>query len=183
MAGARIGFVPQSGRVGRALPTTVREFVSLGFTASDVPRGERAERLAWALARTGLVGLERRAFSSLSGGQSQRTLLARALVRRPSVLALDEPTEALDVAAEQDFVGTLEELHRADPELTMLVVTHELELAARAATHLALFHDGGVVAGPRDRVLETAVAGAESSVAARLLLAARPAQPRAGGRP
>jgi ABC-type Mn2+/Zn2+ transport system ATPase subunit len=180
MAGARVGFVPQTGRIGSALPTTVREIVSLGFAASDVPRRERAARLAWALGRTGLVGLERRAFDSLSGGQTQRTLLARALVRRPSVLALDEPTEALDASAEQDFVGTLEELHRGDPELTMLVVTHELELAARAATHLGLFHDGTVLAGPRDRVLEAASAGGEAGLGASLMAAARPRHPHAG---
>jgi zinc transport system ATP-binding protein len=181
MAGARIGFVPQSERVGTALPTTVREFVSLGFAASDVPRAERGERLAWALGRTGLAGLERREFTALSGGQRQRTLLARALVRRPNLLVLDEPTEALDASAEAEFLATLEELHRIDPRLTMLVVTHELELAAREATHLALFHDGTVLAGPRDRILETAAAGGEAGLAAQLLAAARHHPPRVRG--
>lgn len=183
VAGARIGFVPQTERVGSALPTTVREFVSLGFAASDVPRRERAAQLAWTLERTGLAGLERRDFASLSGGQKQRTLLARALVRRPSLLVLDEPTEALDASAEQEFLTTLEELHRADPELTMLVVTHELELAAREASHLALFHDETVLAGPRAQVLEAAAEGGESGVAARLLQAARHHHPRGPGDP
>jgi len=181
MAGARIGFVPQSERVGSALPTTVREFVSLGFAASDVPRTQRAERLAFALGRTGLTGLARRDFTALSGGQRQRTLLARALVRRPSLLVLDEPTEALDEGSEQEFLATLDELHRADPKLTMLVVTHELELAAREATHLALFHDGTVLAGPRARVLEEASRGGESAVSARLLTAARHHAPTVRG--
>jgi len=183
-AGARVGFVPQGDRVGSALPTTVREFVSLGFVASDVPRGERPERLAWALARSGLAGLERRDFAALSGGQRQRTLLARALVRRPSLLVLDEPTEALDESAEQEFLATLEELHRGDPQLTLLVVTHELGLAAREATHLALFHDGTMLAGPRVRVLEAAAGGGAAGVAARLAAAAHQHAPRprdAGG--
>jgi ABC-type Mn2+/Zn2+ transport system ATPase subunit len=155
--GAHIGFVPQTERIGSALPTTVREFVSLGFAASEIPRAERGERLAWALARTGLAALSESDFASLSGGQQQRTLLARALVRRPGLLILDEPTEALDVASEEEFLATLEELHR-DHGLTLLVVTHRLELAARHATHLALFHEGTVLSGPRDEVLARAEA-------------------------
>jgi len=95
-------------------------------------------------------------------------------VRHPRVLALDEPTEGLDASAEHELVETLEALHRADPELTLLAVTHQLELAARAATHLALFHAGAVVAGPRDRVLASATAGDTAGLAARLLQAARP---------
>ena len=178
--GSRIGFVPQTERIGTALPTTVREFVSLGFAASDVPRGERRAQLAWSLARTGLDGLERHDFGSLSGGQQQRTLLARALVRRPSLLVLDEPTEALDASAAEELLTTLEDLHRADPALTLLVVTHQLELATARATHLALFHEGHVLAGPRALVLEAARSGGESSVAARLLRAARHHHPHVG---
>ena len=179
--GARVGFVPQTERIGSALPTTVREFVSLGFAASDVPRGERRARLAWALARTGLTGLARRDFAALSGGQQQRTLLARALVRRPQLLALDEPTEALDAASEQEFLATLDELQQADPSLTLVIVTHELDLAAERASHLALFHEGRVLAGPRDAVLATAHEGGEAGVAARLFQAARHHPPREGG--
>lgn len=169
---ARFGFVPQTERIGGTLPTTVREFVALGFAASDVPRAERAARLAWSLERTGLTGLARHDFRALSGGQQQRALLARALVRQPSMLVLDEPTEALDAAAEESLLATLDELRREDPELTLLVVTHRLELAAKQATHLALFHDGRVLAGPRDAVLETAREGGAASLAARLRAAA-----------
>jgi ABC-type Mn2+/Zn2+ transport system ATPase subunit len=179
--GSRIGFVPQTERIGTALPTTVREFVSLGFAASEVPRAERRAQLAWSLERTGLAGLERRAFGSLSGGQQQRTLLARALVRRPSLLVLDEPTEALDANAAEELLTTLEALHQADPALTLLVVTHQLELAAEHATHLALFHEGRVLAGPRAVVLEAARAGGESSVAAKLRQAAHQHRQRGQG--
>jgi len=91
---------------------------------------------------------------------------------------LDEPTEALDESAEQEFLATLEELHRGDPQRTLLVVTHELGLAAREATHLALFYDGTVLAGPRARVLEAAAGRGEAGVAARLTAAAREHAPR-----
>ena len=181
MAGTRIGFVPQGDPIGAALPTTVREFVSLGFVASDVPRRERPEQLAWSLERTGLPGLERHDFRALSGGQRQRALLARALVRRPRLLMLDEPTEALDANAEQEFLETLEGLRRGDPELTMLIVTHALDLAAREATHLALFDAGTVIAGPRAAMLEAAAEGGDASVAARLLRATGPHHPHGHG--
>lgn len=153
--GRGIGFVPQTERIGSALPTTVREFVSLGFAASAVPRPERSGRLAWALARTGLTDLARSDYAALSGGQQRRTLLARALVRRPTLLVLDEPTEGLDVASEGAFLAALDELHR-EQGMTLVVVTHRLALAAEHATHLAIFHDGRVLAGPRDEVLRRA---------------------------
>jgi ABC-type Mn2+/Zn2+ transport system ATPase subunit len=145
------GFVPQRSRTNPTLPTTVREFVALG--AVGLPRSAREETsLAWALSRVGLADLVDRDLRALSGGQRQRALVARALVRRPRLLVLDEPTEGLDVASEEAFLATIEELHRAE-QLTVLFVTHKLRIAARYATHVALFSGGRVRAGARDAVL------------------------------
>ena len=149
---ARVGVVPQRGAFRGTLPTTVREFVSLGFVGSRVTRAQRPEALAWALERTGLAGLERRAFGSLSGGQRQRALVARALVRRPQVLILDEPTEGLDLPTQDALLATLTAL-QAEHALTLVVVTHRLDIAERHASHVALFSHGRVTAGPRERVL------------------------------
>jgi ABC-type Mn2+/Zn2+ transport system ATPase subunit len=150
----RIGFVPQHGEFNTTLPTTVREFVSLGFVGARLPRAERAGRLTWALAQVGLEELRDAGFDSLSGGQRQRALVARALVRRPRFLILDEPTEGLDVTSEEAFLRTLVGLNRGDG-LTLLFVTHKLELAVRHATHVALFHRGHVHAGTREAVLRS----------------------------
>ncbi len=145
------GFVPQRSRTNPTLPTTVREFVGLG--AVGLPRAARdPDSLAWALERVGLAGLAGRDLRALSGGQRQRALVARALVRRPRLLVLDEPTAGLDVASAEAFLETIDELHRTE-RLTLLFVTHELHTAARFATHVALFSDGRVRAGPRDAVL------------------------------
>jgi ABC-type Mn2+/Zn2+ transport system ATPase subunit len=149
---AHVGYVPQRCDWNPALPTTVREFVSLGHVGAHTPRAERPERLRWALERVGLGGRERLDYRALSGGQRQRALVARALVRRPRLLVLDEPTEELDVVSEASLLDTLEELVRSEGT-ALLFVTHELELAARRASHVALFSGGRVSAGRREQVL------------------------------
>jgi ABC-type Mn2+/Zn2+ transport system ATPase subunit len=148
----RIGFVPQRCDINPTLPTTVREFVLLGLVGIDTDRREAAARLGWALEKVGLGGLQGKDYWSLSGGQRQRGLVARALVRRPSILILDEPTNGLDVAAEDAVLRFLAELNREEQQ-TLLFVTHNLAIAARYATHIALFHAGEVVSGPRQEVL------------------------------
>lgn len=146
----RIGFVPQRCDLNPSLPTTVREFVSLGLVG--LSRAGAAERLAWALERCNLGGLARRSYWALSGGQKQRALLARALIRRPKLFVVDEPTTGLDPSSQDLLMRSLDDLNRED-RLTILFVTHDLPLAAKHATHVALFVEGRVEAGPADEVL------------------------------
>jgi ABC-type Mn2+/Zn2+ transport system ATPase subunit len=148
----RIGFVPQRCDINPTLPTTVREFVLLGLVGIRTDRNDEALRLEWALDKVGLARLEGKDYWSLSGGQRQRALVARALVRRPSVLILDEPTNGLDLSAEEAVLRLLADLNREGHQ-TLLFVTHNLAIAARYATHIALFHGGEVVSGPRPQVL------------------------------
>ena len=148
----QLGLVPQRCDISPALPTTVREFVSLGTVGTRQSRDALQEDLAWALERAGLAGLTDRDYWSLSGGQRQRALVARALVRRPHLLLLDEASEGLDVGAEEAFLQTLSELHEQN-ETTLVFVTHRLEVAAHHATHIALVDRGRVRSGPRDEVL------------------------------
>ncbi|MCX8072954.1 MAG: ABC transporter ATP-binding protein [Candidatus Binatia bacterium] len=147
-----VGFVPQRCDLNQSLPTTVREFVVLGLVGLNVRRQERARRLAWALETIGLQGLEQKSYWALSGGQRQRCLIARALVRKPRLLILDEPTTGLDPRAEHALFETLRRLHQQE-ERTIVVVTHDLGLALRYATHVALLHNGRVEAGPVEAVL------------------------------
>lgn len=152
MGSRRIGFVPQRCDLNATLPTTVREFVSLGLVGQRVKCVERHQRIVEALTSVGLADRIDADYWSLSGGQRQRALLARAMVRRPAVLVLDEPASGLDLTSEDALMHALAELnHHAG--LTMLFVTHNVELAARYATHIALVSNGQVTAGTTRNVL------------------------------
>ncbi len=156
--GRRIGFVPQRCEMKRTLPMTVGDFVLLGLVGMKLSPREEAEVLAWALDTVGLSERAREDYWSLSGGQRQRALVARALVRRPRLLILDEPTTGLDIAAEEALLELLSRLHREE-SITLILVTHDISFAARLATHAALFHGGGVIAGRAGDVLTASVLG------------------------
>lgn len=158
MDACRIGFVPQRCELNPTLPTTVREFVLLGLVGLRVGRRERRARLDHALRRVGLSERIDSDYWALSGGQRQRALLARALVRRPGVLLLDEPTAGLDLSGRYALMQELRSLNESDG-ITLLLVTHDVRLAAEHATHLALVHDGGVRAGPREQILRPEILG------------------------
>ena len=128
-------------------PTTVGEQVSLGLVGLPLDAADRAAAVARALDAVGLGGSERRDLWSLSGGQRQRVLLARALVRDPSLLVLDEPEAGLDLAAERRLLDVLRETHGSHG-VTLLHVSHDLESVRRYASHVALFADGAVRSGP-----------------------------------
>lgn len=149
---ATVGFVPQHCAWSGTVPTTVREFVELGLVGVGSSKRERARRLGEVLATVGLEAVAAADFGALSGGQRQRAMIARALIRQPVLLVLDEPTASLDPAAESAVLEMLAAIHR-DRRVTIVFVTHDLDIAAHYATHVALFHQGHVEVGRREEVL------------------------------
>ena len=110
-----------------------------------------------ALACLGHVQLQHLAdtsFQELSGGQKQRVLLARALATEPHVLVLDEPTSAMDLAAEKRLMAVISEQHEAQG-LTVVLATHDLNLIGRYASKIAIVAGGQVISGPPQELLET----------------------------
>ena len=93
-------------------------------------------------------------FQELSGGQKQRVLLARALATEPHVLVLDEPTSAMDLAAEKRLMAVIKEQHEAQG-LTVVLATHDLNLIGRYAAQIAIVAGGRVISGSPQKLLET----------------------------
>jgi len=123
---------------------TLEENVELPLRLAEVDRSERASRVREALQR---VGLEKRIGhrpSELSGGEQQRTAIARALVNRPKILLADEPTGNLDSTTGESILTLLREIQR-NPGMTIVMVTHERTLAERFADRLAVMGDGKLV--------------------------------------
>jgi zinc transport system ATP-binding protein len=129
-------FVPQK-LPALTVTTTVEEFILLGLTGLRLSRREKEERLRRIAGELDLSSLSKARVRELSGGQERRMLLARALIRNPSLLFLDEPTAGLDPVAEEEFLILLGQLW-SERDLTVVLITHELE-HVRSATHIALF--------------------------------------------
>ena len=131
----RIGYVPQLKTFDRTFPATALELVVTGLRRTwpaTVTAGERRAAVN-ALTRVGAAPLERRPLARLSGGELQRAYLARALVRQPDLVLLDEPATGVDYLAEHDLYSLLEEYQdeRADSTrpATVVMVTHDLAVA------------------------------------------------------
>ncbi len=122
-----IGYVPQVANFDKQFPISVFEVVLggcihlLGWGFFSSRERKKAQEM---IARVGLQGLENRPFGTLSGGQAQRALIARALVSDPDLLLLDEPTANIDGEAEEVIFRILMELKG---EITILMVTHDLQ--------------------------------------------------------
>ena len=137
-----LGVVFQSPAVDDLL--TVRENLRLAAAMTGLPRREASVRVESLADRIGLRRTLDTRCGRLSGGERRRADLARALMGRPTLLVLDEPTTGLDIDARARFWSTLDAV-RADEGVTVLVATHSGEEAARA-DRAVLLRDGRVVA-------------------------------------
>jgi ABC-2 type transport system ATP-binding protein len=141
-----LGYVPQQLSVEGAL--TGRENVAWFARLFDVPRRERAARVGEALAMMELTDAADRLASTYSGGMVRRLELAQALVNRPSLLVLDEPTVGLDPVARDRVWDRVREL-RQQYGTTVLLTTHYMEEADVLCDRVALMHHGRLQAvGP-----------------------------------
>lgn len=147
--GVTVGYLPQYRRIDRQFPITVAQVVMSGlegrkpiwrsFTKEQRAMGQEAIR------RFGLEGIEDKQIAQLSGGQWQRTLLARAVVSRPDVLFLDEPDTHLDADNRSLLYSLLEEMAG---QTTIVIVSHDPEICHRFPAHVELrVEDGRVEKG------------------------------------
>ncbi|HLR45633.1 MAG TPA: metal ABC transporter ATP-binding protein, partial [Deinococcales bacterium] len=125
-----IGYVPQLKTFDRSFPATALELVVSGLRRSWPARTVAHERTlaAEALELVGAGRLLRRRLAKLSGGELQRVYLARALVRRPQLVLLDEPATGVDFLAEHDLYDLLER-YQAESGAAIVMITHDLTAA------------------------------------------------------
>jgi iron complex transport system ATP-binding protein len=152
-----IAFVPQKPETPPEL--TVAEYVLLGRTPHISYLGGEGKRdreaAARALRRLDLEEFAQRPLGSLSGGELQRAVLARALAQEAPILLLDEPTTSLDLGRQQLVLELVDELRQEG--LTVVTTMHDLTLAGQYAEHVVLLDGGSVVAeGSAAEVLSAA---------------------------
>ena len=136
-----VGMVFQSFNL---IPTmTTFENVELPLRFAEVDRAQRGKLVEDALHRVGLLERMRHRPSELSGGEQQRTALARALINRPYLLLADEPTGNLDSVTGEEIMGLIRELN-ARLGMTVVLVTHERPLAERFVSRMIFLGDGKI---------------------------------------
>jgi iron complex transport system ATP-binding protein len=153
-AGQTIALVPQIEHM--PFDYTVLEYVLLGRTpylnALETPGSKDMEVAFSALETSGLRELAYRHVTSLSGGERQLVLLARALTQQPKIILLDEPTAHLDLANKARLMEILRHLHSTGS--TIIFTTHEPEAAIAVASDIILIRAGQILAcGSSDTVL------------------------------
>ena len=134
-----IGYVPQRCHLEPLLPISLREFVSLG----SVGAGKEALSCEEVIKMVELEEVVSKRFVELSGGMQQRGMLARALIRSPKLLVLDEPLGGLDPSSREIILRILQRA-QSERSCAVLFVTHSPAIAKRFASHLALVEQGAV---------------------------------------
>ena len=143
----KLGFVFQSFNLLSRTSALENVELPLIYSVPLVAHRARRERAAEALTRVGLGDRLDHYPNQLSGGQQQRVAIARALVNRPELLLADEPTGNLDTRTSIEIMGLLQELN--DAGLTVVMVTHELDIAAYCK-RVVVMRDGSVVGDTRN---------------------------------
>jgi zinc transport system ATP-binding protein len=122
-----IGYMPQRLQIDASLPLTTQRFLQLG--------GADRRAAAAALAEVEMAGMEAQPLQALSGGELQRVLLARALLRKPDLLVLDEPVQGVDLAGQTamyDLIGAVRQRHHCG----VLMVSHDLHWVMAKTDHV-----------------------------------------------
>ncbi len=134
----RVGYLPQHTDINPDFPISVLDVVLMGRLRGTTRRwgttSTDKKQALIALERVGVAEFKNRRIGSLSGGQRQRVLIARALVTKPDLLLLDEPTASVDAAGKAELYELLAELNRT---MTIVVISHDISIIPMAVKSIA----------------------------------------------
>jgi zinc transport system ATP-binding protein len=128
----RAAYLPQRLKIDPALPMTVERFLRLG-------NEDAAATVQDVLRETGVSQLRRTPLQAVSGGEFQRVMLARCLLRRPELLVLDEPGQGMDVTGQEELYGLVKSI-RDRHGCGILLVSHDLHFVMAATDHVVCLH-------------------------------------------
>jgi len=152
--GLRVGYVPQIETVNWDFPVTVFETVLMARTSGRIlpwPSSDERRQVDDVLEKLGLSGLGGRHIRALSGGQQQRVFLARALLARPQLLLLDEPTSGVDVRTRHEVLHLLADLNAEG--IAIVLTTHDLNGIAAHLPRLVCINRDVIAAGTPAEVI------------------------------
>ncbi|MGD9830005.1 MAG: ATP-binding cassette domain-containing protein [Hyphomicrobiaceae bacterium] len=144
--GLTVGYAPQRFDLDKTLPMTVERFLTLARKAS-------AQEVAATLAEVGASHVAGRQIANLSGGEFQRVILARALIRRPDLLVLDEPVRGVDYLGEADLYTLIGRI-RTERGLGVLLVSHDLHVVMAASDRVLCLNRHVCCSGVPDSVAQ-----------------------------
>ncbi len=142
--GISVGYLPQRLTIDPTLPMTVRRFLQLWGRADDAT-------LTGLLEEVGVPGLADQPVQGLSGGETQRVLIARALMRRPDLLVLDEPNQGVDVGGQAAMFKLIDRLRRSR-RCGVLLISHDLHLVMAATDRVVCLNGHVCCAGHPEAV-------------------------------
>ncbi|MBT3395617.1 MAG: metal ABC transporter ATP-binding protein [Alphaproteobacteria bacterium] len=146
--GLRVGYLPQTMIADATLPMDVQRFVAIGTSASKARRSK-------ALEDVGLGALSRRPIHDLSGGEMRRAMLARALLRDPDILVLDEPVQGVDLPGQVELYDRIAKA-KSDRGCAVLMVSHDLNLVMAATDRVICLNHHICCEGAPDSVRDHA---------------------------
>lgn len=147
-----IGYIPQKAtHFDPLFPASVREVVAMALRSAShrLPRAQEQAAIKRALETVGMAEYGNRRIGRLSGGQQQRVFIARAIVRKPRLLFLDEPTTGVDAETQDRFYDLLGRLN-TEEGITIVLVTHEIGIVNRHITKVACLNQRLVYHGTHD---------------------------------
>ena len=150
----RIGYVPQKAtNIDPIFPASVREVVAMAVLSHKRTLGLTKKQadaaIVRALRQVDMEDFGREPIASLSGGQQQRVFIARALVTRPEILLLDEPTTGVDAPTQDRFYGILDSLNKKEG-MTIVLVSHDIGIVDKHIKQVACLNQRLVYHGTHD---------------------------------